>query len=68
MKRHLAILAILLLAITAMAGKKETDKRNVSLADQRKAEYIFLQAENEKLKDNFDAYYDLLSYAHGIAP
>lgn len=68
MKRHLAILAILLLAMTAMAGKKETDKRNVSLADQRKAEYIFLQAENEKLKDNFDAYYDLLSYAHGIDP
>ena len=68
MKRHLAILAILLLAMTAMAGKKETDKRNVSLADQRKAEYIFVQAQSEKLKNNYDAFYDLLAYAHEIDP
>ena len=66
MKRHLAILAAVLLALTALAGKNESDQKSVSIADQRKAEYIFLQAQNEKLKDNFDAFYDLMSYAHQI--
>ncbi len=66
MKQHLAILAAVLLALTAMAGKNESGQKSVSLADQRKAEYIFLQAQNEKLKDNFDAFYDLMSYAHQI--
>ncbi len=66
MKQHLAILAAMLLALTALAGKNESGQKSVSLADQRKAEYIFLQAQNEKLKDNFDAFYDLMSYAHQI--
>ena len=56
----------MLLALTALAGKNESGQKSVSLADQRKAEYIFLQAQNEKLKDNFDAFYDLMSYAHQI--
>ncbi len=68
MRRHLAILVIALLALTALAGKKEPVKKAASLADRRKAEYIFMQAQNEKLKDNFDAFYDLLSYAHEIDP
>lgn len=68
MRRHLAIIAVALLALTAIAGKKEPAKKVVSLADQRKAEYIFVQAQNEKLKDNYDALYDLLSYAHEIDP
>ena len=66
MKRHLAILAAVLLALTALAGKNESDQKSVSIADQRKAEYIFLQAQNEKLKDNFDAFYDLMAHAHQI--
>lgn len=66
MKQHLAILAAVLLALTALAGKNESGQKSVSLADQRKAEYIFLQAQNEKLKDNFDAFYDLMSYAYQI--
>ena len=68
MRRHLAIIAVALLALTAIAGKKEPAKKVVSLADQRKAEYIFVQAQNEKLKGNYDALYDLLSYAHEIDP
>ncbi len=68
MKRHLAILTITLLALTAIAGKKDSAPKTVSLADQRKAEYIFVQAQNEKLKDNYDAFFDLLSYAHEIDP
>lgn len=66
MKRHLAIITIILLALSAMAGKNNTAKTAVSLKDQRKAEYIFLQAQNEKMKGNFDAFHDLLAYAHEI--
>ena len=66
MKRHLAIITIILLALSAMAGKNDTAKTAVSLKDQRKAEYIFLQAQNEKMKGNFDAFHDLLAYAHKI--
>ncbi len=66
MRRHLAIIAILIVALTAVAGKKEAATRGVSLADQRKAEYIFVQAQNEKLKGNYDAFYDLLTHAHAI--
>ena len=52
-----------------MAGKKETTaKKVVSMADQRKAEYIFVEAQKQKLADNFDAFYDLLAYAHQIDP
>jgi len=69
MKRHLAILTIIALALTALAGKKDTiTNRAVSIADQRKAEYIFLEAQNQKMKGNFDAFYDLLNYAHEIDP
>lgn len=68
MKRHIAIIAIALLALTAIAGKKETDKKSVSVADKRKAEYIFVEAQKQKLNNNYDAFYDLLAYAHEIDP
>ena len=68
MRRHLAILLVMLMALSAVAGKNEPAKKGVSIADKRKAEYIFVQAQNEKLRDNFDAFYDLLSYAHEIDP
>ena len=58
----------MLMALSAVAGKNESAKKGVSFADKRKAEYIFVQAQNEKLRDNFDAFYDLLSYAHEIDP
>lgn len=56
------------MALTMIAGKKEPTKQMVSLADQRKAEYIFVQAQSQKLKNNYDAFYDLLAYAHEIDP
>ena len=68
MKRLLIIIAVVLLALTAAAGKKEPGKKAVSLADKRKAEYIFVQAQSEKLKDNYDSFYDLLVHAHEIDP
>ena len=54
------------MALTAIAGKKEPAKQRVSLTDQRKAEYIFVQAQSEKLKGNYDSFYELLSHAHAI--
>ena len=54
--------------MAAVAGNNEPAGKTVSLADQRKAEYIFVQAHNEKLKDNYDAFYDLLAYAHELDP
>ncbi|MBR5170198.1 MAG: tetratricopeptide repeat protein [Muribaculaceae bacterium] len=69
MKRYLVILTIVLMAVTVMAGKKEmTDKKTVSLADQRKAEYIFMEAQKQKLADNYDAFYELMAHAHEIDP
>ena len=70
MKRYLTIIAILLLGVLnlAAAEKKKADEKTVSLADQRKAEYIFMQAQNEKMNDNFDSFYELLAYAHEIDP
>ena len=57
---------IVLLALTAVAGKKNTVPKTVPLTDQRKAEYIFVQAQSEKLKGNYDAFYDLLTHAHEL--
>ena len=69
MKRHLAIIAIVLLTLTAAAGNKEAAERKaVSLADQRKAEYIFMEAQRQKMNSNYDAFYDLLTRAHEIDP
>ena len=68
MRRYLVILTIVLLALTAVAGKKEPAKQVVSVADQRKAEYIFMEAQRQKMNNNFDAFYDLLAYAHEIDP
>ena len=66
MRRHLAIITITILALTAIAGKNEPTQKVISLEDQRKAEYIFMEAQKQKLDNNFDAFYDLLSYAHQI--
>ena len=68
MKRYLTIIAITLVALSALAGKKEVATGSVSLADQRKAEYIFVEAQKQKLDNNYDAFYDLLAYAHEIDP
>ena len=69
MRRYIAIITLALVALTAVAGKDATAVgKAVSLADQRKAEYIFMEAQKQKLADNFDAFYDLLSYAHELDP
>lgn len=57
-----------LVTLGAVAGKNEQATKTVSLADQRKAEYIFMEAQNQKMKGDFDAFYDLMAYAHEIDP
>ena len=57
-----------MLAMSALAGKNDPTINGVPVADQRKAEYIYLQAQSEKNRGNFDAFYDLLAYAHEIDP
>ena len=66
MKHSLVIIIIALVGLTALAGKKEDVTGSISLANQRKAEYIFVQAQSEKLKGNYDAFYDLLAHAHAL--
>ena len=68
MRRHLAIITIAILGLTAIADKKELATGGVSITDQRKAEYIFVEAQNQKMKGNYDAFNDLLAYAHKIDP
>ncbi len=54
--------------IATAAGGRSVTTGGVSLADQRKAEYIFLQAQSQKMKGNVDEFYHLLAYAHEIDP
>jgi len=66
MRRYIATITIVLVAITVMAGKKESSPSAVSLTDQRKAEYIFMEAQKYKMSNNYDAFYELLAHAHEI--
>ena len=57
-------LVILLLVLPiALAA---SDKQSITDQDRRKAEYIFLEAQNQKQHDKLDAYYDLLKAAYDI--
>ena len=68
MRRFLVILTIALTGLAAVAGNNETTGKTVSLADKRKAEYIFVEAQHQNLIGNHDAFHDLLAYAHEIDP
>lgn len=59
----LTLLVLLVAGPLALAG---SDKPHVTEQDRRKAEYIFLEAQNHKSHDRLDAYYDLLKQAHDI--
>ena len=56
----LSALLVLLLANQAMAGGTDPD------TDASKAEYIFLEAQNLKSRDDYASYYDLMRYAHQL--
>jgi len=69
MRRYFVILTVVLVALAAVAGKDEAAAgKAVSLADKRKAEYIYMEAQKQKLNNNHDAFYDLLCYAHELDP
>ena len=58
------MLVLLLVVVPiAVAG---SDKPRISDQDKRKAEYIFLEAQNAKSQGRLDSYYDLLKQAHDI--
>lgn len=46
----------------------KADKVEVSDEAKRKAEYVFIEAENQKLAGKYDAYFELLKHAHSIDP
>ena len=58
----LTLLVLLVVVPMAMAGG---GKPRVTEQDRRKAEYIFLEAQNHKSHDRLDAYYDLLQTEGG---
>lgn len=67
--RHFILfLALLFVVPTVLAGKNKLPGSNCSVTDndKRKAEYIFVEAQNQKNKGNIDACFDLLNYAYGI--
>lgn len=57
-------LVIFLIAVPIV--KAASDKPRITDQDRRKAEYIFLEAQNQKQHDKLDAYYDLLKAAYDI--
>ena len=61
------LVAIVLTALSAFAaGRKGFDP--VSPGDKAKSDYTYLEAVNQKLKGNNDAYIDLLSRAYELNP
>ena len=67
MKKLIYIIAFVLVAVPAMVSKDKAAPA-VSDADKRKAEYYFLEAQNEKNHDRGDSYYDLVKRAHELDP
>ena len=61
----LPLLAMLLVVTPAMFSR---DNGTHSYNNKRKAEYIFLEAQNEKSHGRMDSYYDLVKRAHEIDP
>lgn len=68
MKRYILLSVVGLLTLCALAGKETNGKQSVSMVDRRKAEYVFMEAHHQKMNENYDAYYDLLAYAHELDP
>ncbi len=64
--RNIVLGLLLLLLVPVLA--QGSDKVAVSEQDRRKAEYILLEAQNQKQQENSSAFYDLVRYAHEIDP
>ena len=54
--------------IITMASLREEPKKAVSDNDKALAEYVFIEAQNQKQKGNYDQYFELLRHAHAIDP
>jgi len=58
---------MLLIAAPAMLSR-DKQATAVTDSDKRKAEYYFLEAQNEKAHNRMDSYFDLIKKAHEIDP
>ncbi len=65
--RNITLLALALLFIAPMMAR---GGKNVVVSEEnrRKAEYIFLEGQNQKQQGNNAAFYDLIRYAHRLDP
>lgn len=61
-------LAVMSVVPSMLASKDKGTSKSVAVSDndKRKAEYILIEAQNQKHKGNIDACFDLLNYAHSI--
>ncbi|MCQ2288747.1 MAG: tetratricopeptide repeat protein [Muribaculaceae bacterium] len=66
--RNILPLAVMVVMAAPMMMSSDKDTPTVTDADRRKAEYYFLEAQNEKSREQEDAYYDLIERAHQLNP
>lgn len=61
-------LAVMSVVPSMLASKDKGSSKTAAASDndKRKAEYILVEAQNQKHKGNIDACFDLLNYAHAI--
>lgn len=65
---HILPMLVMLLVASPVMRSHEKQAPVVSDSDRRKAEYYFLEAQNEKSNDRMDSYYDLVRRAHELDP
>lgn len=54
--------------MNGILGAAASSPKGIAIDDQRKADYIFLEAKTQELKGDRDAYYQLLDYAVRLNP
>ena len=62
------MVVLLLVMLTALPLVWSRNEPAVSDAMKRKAEYVFMEAENQKQQGNTGAFYELTRYAHELDP
>lgn len=67
LSRHIIVaFAALMAAVPVLAGGKKGGSE--ATANQRKAEYVFVEAQNQKSLGHSAAFFDLVNYAHSLDP
>lgn len=66
MRNIIAIIALALLTPTLLAGGKSTPVADINEQNRRKAEYLFMEAQTQKMRGNMGAFYDLTRRAYDL--